>query len=256
MARAQLGERFDIHMASVDLIFPHNENEIAQSRALTGESQARFWLHSELVRHGGKKMTYGDSCVTLPDLLARGYAPREVRFFLLQSHYRQPVHLSDERLDAARAALRRLDECVRNLRAEKCEVECVTEVDAWILEMRTGFRRAMLEDLNISAALAHVFTLVRQANYLMALGRLCAKHARDVLDAFYRVDQVLGVLTSEGADEALPAAVTQLVADREQARRAGDFELADAIRDQLVAQGYVVEDRPDGTRVRQRQNGG
>jgi len=251
MARAQLGERFDIHMASVDLIFPHNENEIAQSRALTGESQARFWLHSELVRAGGKKMTYAeDTCVTLPDLLARGYTGRELRFFLLQSHYRQPVHLTDERLDAARTTLRRFDECIRNLRAVQSEVECVTEADAWILEMRDGFRRAMLEDLNISAALAHVFTLVRQANYLMAQQRLCANHAQNVLDAFRRVDQVLGVLSPDDVDETLPADVDQLVAERDQARLSGDFEQADAIRDRLVDLGYVVEDRPGGTRVR------
>jgi len=208
------------------------------------------------VRHGGKKMTYGDTCVTLPDLLARGYTAREVRFFLLQCHYRQPVHLTDERLDAARATLRRFDECIRNLRAVTHDVECVTEVDSWILEMRAGFRRAMLEDLNISAALAHVFTLVRQANYLMAQGRLCANHAQDVLAAFRRVDQVLGILAPADAAEELPAPVAELVAQREQARGDGDFARADAIRDQLVAEGYVVEDRPNGTRVRRRQNGG
>lgn len=256
MARAQLGERFDIHMASVDLIFPHNENEIAQSRALTGESQARFWLHSELVRSGGKKMTYAeDTCTTLPELLARGYTGRELRFFLLQSHYRQPVHLTDERLDATRTTLRRFDECMRNLRAVQSQVECVTEADAWILEMRDGFRRAMLEDLNISAALAHVFTLVRQANYLMAQQRLCANHSQNVLDAFRQVDQVLGVLSPDDVDETLPDDVDRLVGEREQARRSGDFEQADAIRDQLVDLGYVVEDRPDGTRVRPRVEG-
>ena len=256
MARAQLGERFDIHMASVDLIFPHNENEIAQSRALTGETQARFWLHSELVLSGGKKMTYAeDTCVTLPDLLARDYTCREIRFFLLQSHYRQPVHLTDERLAAARATLRRFDECVRNLRAVQSEVECVSEVDVWILEMRDGFRRAMLEDLNISAGLACVFTLVRQANYLMAQGLLCAKHSQDVLTALGQVDRVLGILPADEVDASLPSAVDRLVEEREQARRSGDFEQADTIRDQLVALGYVVEDRPDGTRVRPRWNG-
>ena len=180
---------------------------------------------------------------------------REIRFFLLQSHYRQPVHLTDERLDATRAALRRFDGCVRNLRAVQSDVECVIEADAWLLEMRDGFRRAMLDDLNISAALAHVFTLVRRANYLMAQGRLCTNHSQDVLDALRQVDQVLGILSPEDADEGLPAEVSQLVLEREEARRAGDFEQADAIRDQLAALGYVVEDRIDGTRVRPRENG-
>jgi len=256
MARAHLGERFDLHTASADLIFPHNENEIAQSRALTGEPQARFWLHSEMVLRGGKKMTYAeDTCVTLPDLLAQGYTPRELRFFLLQSHYRQPVHLTDERLEASRATLRRFDECIRNLRAVTIDVECVGELDSWILEMRGGFRKAMLEDLNISAALSHVFRLVRQSNYLMGEGRICTKHAEALLTAFARVDLVLAIMPADEAPARLPDDVRSLIDDREAARQDGDFDTADSIRDQLVAKGYVVEDRPDGPRVRPRNNG-
>jgi cysteinyl-tRNA synthetase len=254
MARAQLGEQFDIHTASSDLIFPHNENEIAQSRALTGESQARFWLHSELVLRGGKKMTYDEqTCVTLPDLRARGWSDREVRFLLLSSHYRQPVHLTDEQLESARASLRRIDECVRNLRAVRGEVSCVEEVDAWIVDLRADFRQALLDDLNISAALAAVFRFVRQLNYLMSEGRLCADHAGRALEALHRVDEVLACLPPEEAP--LSAEIQELLAERDAARKAGDYATADRIRDQLEGQGYEVVDRPEGTRLTRRDNG-
>ena len=248
MARAQLGPQFDIHTASSDLIFPHNENEIAQSRALTGESQARFWLHSELVLRGGKKMTYAEeTCVTLPDLREAGWTDREVRFLLLQTHYRQPVHLTDERLEAARASLRRIDECVRNLRAVDTEVVCVEEVDGWVVELKDSFRQSLLDDLNISAALAAVFKFVRQLNYLMSEGRLCPDHAEHALAALHRVDEVLAILPPEEAP--LSAEVQAQLARREAARRAGDFETADRIRQELQDQGFTVEDRPGGTRL-------
>ncbi|MBI4703714.1 MAG: cysteine--tRNA ligase [Deltaproteobacteria bacterium] len=250
MARAELGARFDIHMASVDLIFPHNENEIAQSRALTGEPGARFWLHSELVLSGGKKVTYEEGTrVTLPDLLARGYAAREIRFFLLQTHYRQPLRLSDEAIEAGRASLRRIDECVRNLTAVSAETSCKDDAEGWIAETKEQFRRAIYDDLNVSLALAAVFRLVRQANYLMGQGRLCARHALGAVAALKEADQVLGVLPPEAA-AGLPADVEALVAEREQARASRDFARADAIRAQLAAAGWVVEDRADGPRLR------
>lgn len=251
MARAHLGERFDIHTASTDLIFPHNENEIAQSRALTGDAPARFWLHSELVLRGGKKMTYEqETCVTLPDLVAAGWTPREVRFLLLSVHYRQPVHLVDDRLEAARASLRRIDECVRNLRAVKPVPVCVDEVEGWIADMKSEFRQAILDDLNVSAALAAVFKLIRQLNYLMGEGRLCDHHAGEALAALEAMDQVFGILPP--AEAPVDAQVRALLDERESARQAGDFQTADRIRQTLQDDGYVVEDRPDGPRATRR----
>jgi len=253
MARARLGERFDIHMASTDLIFPHNENEIAQSIALTGEPQARFWLHSELVLSGGRKMTYGaETCVTLPDLVARGWTPREIRFFLLQAHYRQPVHLGEQGLESARASLRRLDEFLGNLGAVRSEGPRVPELEGWIARMRDGFREAILDDMNVSAALAALFHLCRQANHIMALGSLHLEDAEDIRDALREVDSVLGVLQIEEAAGALPAEVEKLVRERDDARRDRDFSRADRIRDDIASRGYVIEDLPYGTRVKRR----
>ena len=256
MARAQLGDRFDIHTGSVDLIFPHHENEVAQSRALSGEPQAHFWLHSECVLVGGKKMTDAEAIrVTLPDLLERGYSPREVRFFLLQSHYRQPVHLTDERLEAARTSLQRLDEFVANLANVTAAGPRAVEVEGWIGEMKEVFHQAFFNDMNISAALAALFSLVRKVNYLMSQGRLHRDEADDVVGALRAVDEVLAILPSEEKPAELPADVKELVRRRDEARRKKDFSLADEVRDGLAARGYVVEDLPGGTRIKRKNQG-
>ncbi|MGB2984755.1 MAG: cysteine--tRNA ligase [Phycisphaerae bacterium] len=253
MARAHLGDRFDIHTGSVNLIFPHHENELAQSRALSGEPQARFWLHSELVLAGGKKMIDAEGTrVTLPDLLGRGYLPREVRFFLVQTHYRQPVHLKDERLEAARTSLQRLDDFADNLVNVTVAGPQSMDVEGWIGEMKEGFHTAIFDDMNISAALAALFSLVRKVNYLMTQGRLHRDDAGDVLDALRTVDEVLGVLHPPEKLEELPAEIQGVIRRRDAARERKDFDLADEIRDDLAARGYVVEDLPGGTRVKRK----
>lgn len=253
MARAKLGDRFDIHTAATDLVFPHNENELAESRALTGESPARFWLHSELVLAKGKKMAYGqDNCVVLPDLLAQGYTRREIRFFLLQSHYRQPVDLSEKGLDAARASLRRLDECVAKLVGVTAPGPRVPELEPSILCMKESLREAMFDDMNVSVALASLFRLVRQANYLMTQGRLFQEDARAVTTALQAVDTILGILPSAETPAQVSSDIEDLVRQRDQARRKGDFATADDIRHKLAEHGYVVEDSATGTRVKRK----
>ena len=251
MARATLGERFDIHTASVDLIFPHNENEIAQSRALAGAPQARFWLHSELVLSGGKKVSFDeDAYLTLPDLVSRGYTPREVRFLLLRAHYRQPVHVSDAALDDARASLRRIDDCITRLRSLAGEGPPLPEVDGWVVEMKEAVRMALFDDLNTPAALAAVYRLIRQANYAMGKERLCRAGADRILAALEETDGVFGVLGKADSAASLPEEVAALIRERQEARASGRFDRADAIRQQLIGMGYAVEDRTDGTYAR------
>ena len=255
MARAHLGDRFDIHTGSSDLIFPHHENELAQSRALTGEAQARYWLHSELVLSKGKKMTYAEeTCVALPDLIEQGYTPREIRFFLLQSQYRQPVHLTNERLEAARISLQRLDEFVANLGhvTDAGPRETKLDVEGWIGEMKEGFHQAIFNDMNISAALAALFSLVRKVNYLMHQHRLHRDDVVEVLDSLRSIDEVLAILPACEEPEDLPEEVHDLLRRRVEAREQRDFALADEIRDGLAARGYVVEDVAGGTRLKRK----
>ena len=251
MARAQLGDRFDIHTGSTDLIFPHNENEIAQSRALSGRPGARYWLHSELVLVGGKKMTYQEqSRVTLPDLLARGYSAREVRFFLLQTHYRQPINLTDEGVSAARASLRRIDAFWDALGAAAPREQRVADLAGWLVRLKDDFTAAVFDDINISAALAAVFRLIRQVNHLLAQGGLCREDAEEVKQALRQADTVLAVLPEERQSEALPEEVLELVARRKQARQEGDFALADELRQKLADLGYSVQDLAGDTQVK------
>lgn len=253
MARAHLGDRFDIHMGSVDLIFPHNENEIAQSRALTGESQARFWLHSELVLVGGKKMTYAEeSRVTLPDLTQRGYLPRDVRFFLVQTHYRQPIRLTEERLEASRASLRRLDAFVASLACIESRGPRVADVEDWIVRMKGEFAKAIFNDVNVPAALASLFRLVRQINHLISNSHLNKDDAQAVLTAVQTIDRVLSVLTTGETIDQIPDDVRQLVRRREEARKTKDFQRADDIRDEITSRGYTLTDFPEGTRISRR----
>jgi cysteinyl-tRNA synthetase len=253
MARATLGDRFDVHTASADLVFPHNENELAQSRALIGEPQARFWLHSELVLAKGKKMTYADeTCVVLPDLIEQGYSPREIRLFLLQTHYRQPVHLTTERLEAARASLQRLDDCVANLCAVTTSGPSVPELEGRVVAMKEEVREALLDDMNVSPALAALFSVIRQANYLMTQGRLHKEDAEHVMAALRTVDEVLGILPPQEEPVELPSEILDLMSRRDQARDDKDFDLADELRDDLVEKGYIVEDLVTGTRVKRK----
>jgi cysteinyl-tRNA synthetase len=240
----------------VDLIFPHHENELAQGRAVTGEPQAHFWLHSELVLAGGKKMIDAEgSRVALPELLERGYSVREVRFFLLQTHYRQPIHLVDERLEAARTSLQRLDEFMGNLANVTASGPEAVEVEGWVGEMKEEFHLALFNDMNISAALAALFGLVRKVNYLMSQGRLRRSEADHVLAALQSVDEVLAILPPEGEPAELSDEVQELVRRRDEARRARNFELADQLRDELASRGYVTVDLPGGTRVKRKDQG-
>jgi cysteinyl-tRNA synthetase len=253
MARAHLGDRFDIHMGSVDLIFPHNENELAQSRALTGETQARFWLHSELVLVGGKKMTYAEeSRVTLPDLLERGYLARDIRFFLIQAHYRQPVRITDERLEASRASLRRLDAFVTSLSNISSSGPRVAELEDWLAVMKGEFTKALFDDVNVPSALASLFRLTRQVNHLISKGQIHNDDAQTVLSALAAVDRVLSIFTVQEIPYPVPDEIYDLVRERDEARKTRDFQKADDIRHEITCRGYLVHDLPEGTRVSRR----
>lgn len=254
LARKHLGDRFDLHTASVDLTFPHNENEIAQSRVLTGDRPARWWLHSELVLVGGKKMTYDAATrVTLPELLARGYTPREIRYFLLSTHYRQPVHLEPDRLQAARAGLRRLDDFCWRLRTEPGRSDCVEETGAWIARAMEVFREAICLDLNVPAALGALFGLVRQGNYLLGHGGICAAHVAAMMETLTRMDRILGVLDLDAPPTPLEPEIEALREARDRARQRRDYPEADRLRDELLRHGCCVTDAADGTSIVRRE---
>jgi cysteinyl-tRNA synthetase len=192
------------------------------------------------------------NAVTIAELREQGRSPREVRLVLLQTHYRQPLRFSAASLDAARASLTRIDEFRSKLRGE-LPAGRHDEVDALINELRAGFREAICDDLNVSSALAALFAFVRKGNALLAERRVGAENVAAIEAALDEVDAVLGVLEPEAAAEAeLPPQVTELLENREAARRARDFAEADRLRAAMSELGFQVDDTPAGPRLRHR----
>ncbi len=244
MSIKALGETFDLHLGGEDLKFPHHEDEIAQSEGATGKPFVKFWLHGAHLLVEGKKMSKSlGNFFTLRDLLAKGFTGREVRYLLLTSHYRETFNFTLEGLSGARAALARIDECVGKLR----ELAGATTAAA---EMRfvDQFSDALADDLNISAAWASVFEWVRETNKRIADNSLSAQDAAAALAAWEKVDSVLGIGTKAEAEA--PAEIQALANARSEAKKARDFKKADAIRDELKAKGWIIEDTPKGLKLK------
>ncbi len=253
MALRLLGEPpIDIHCGGVDLIFPHHENEIAQSEGATEKKFSRFWMHVEHLLIDEEKMSKSlGNVFTVPDIAGRGYRPSALRYLLLSTHYRKQLKFSWDTLDQAEESLRRLADFVQRLdRVTKAGSHPAIVSKA--TEAVEAFRAAMLQDLNTSGALGVVFELVRALNSAIDAGELGAGDVPAVKAAFETFDKVLGVIAlrqQEDAQTALPAAeIEKLVEARQAARRNRNFAEGDRIRDELLAKGIVLEDSPQGTR--------
>ncbi|MCU0248301.1 MAG: cysteine--tRNA ligase, partial [Bryobacter sp.] len=249
MSMKYLGASFDLHLGGEDLVFPHHEDEIAQSEGAgvqePGRPFVKHWLHGAFLLVEGKKMSKSlGNFFTLRDLLAKGFNGREIRYLLLTAHYRDSFNFTLDGLAGARAALARIDECLAKLR----EVSGATtaEPEPAVLERFTG---ALDDDLNISAAWGVIFEWVRDLNRAAAAGELTAPRAAAALAAWQRVDGVLGVGAREEASA--PPEIVALAEARQAARKAKDFARADALRNELKAKGWVIEDTPKGPKLKQ-----
>ncbi len=252
MSMKYLGETFDIHAGGEDLIFPHHENEIAQSEGATGKTFARYWLHSKFLNIENQKMSkrFGNF-KTLRDLLENGVEPMAIRYLLLSAPYRTQLNFTADGLDAASASLERMRNFVRRVREAQSAPDGDGAGGAAAARMLEAFQAAMDDDLNTSVALAAVFSLVNEVNPMIDARKISDADREAILAAIERADGVLGVLAL-GEDESVPAEILELVAQRTEARRSRDFRLADEVRDRITAAGYVIEDSPDGTKVRKR----
>lgn len=248
MATRHLGQPFDLHLASSDLIFPHGDNEIAVAEGLTGLPLAKMWLHSEVVMAEGKKIsrTHGND-LTLADLLAQGHEPATVRYWLLSQHYRRVLTCSPEQLTAAAKNVQRLNEFVRRL-VFLAPCQSAPEVDQLIYEAKSGYQESMDNDLNLPQAMGHIFAFIKKINGLLGKGLMDQHQVELVLEFMARVDAVLGVVDFSRA----PAdpEIDLLMANRAQARQEGKYDLADQIRDKLLALKVELIDTPTGTRWR------
>jgi len=244
MAIHHLGETMDIHTSGRDLIFPHHENAIAIAEAYTGKPFARYWLHSELVLVDGKKMgPEAGNTVTLRDVVGKGYAPREVRFWLIKAHYRKPINFSYKSLDAARMSLRRLDEFVRRLICLSPGLPHA-EVASYLSAMEERFFAAMDDDLNVSRAIGALFDFIKKLNPILAEGLLDRDQKSYILDTFKRMNAVLNFMKLEECP--LAPEIDRLIREREDARQRKDWKKADVVREQLAKQGIKVIDTAKG----------
>jgi len=246
MSMKYLGNHFDIHTGGVDLIFPHHENEIAQSEAATGEKFVNFWLHNEHLMVEGRRMGKSlGNYYTLRDLLEKGYNPIAIRYLLMATHHRQQLNFTFDGLEAAKNALQRLYDFVDNLRLLKGEKDN-QELESILQKAKKDFEEALDDDLNTSEALGVTFTLVKEVNRLMDEKAISVADAGKVLAVVNEFDSVLGLLKRE--ELILDQEVKALIEKRVNARKEKDFALADQIRKQLEEKGIVLEDTPEGTK--------
>lgn len=252
MSMKILGASFDLHLGGEDLIFPHHEDEIAQSEGATGKPFVKYWLHGAHLLVEGRKMSKSlGNFFTLRDLMGKGFNGREIRYLLLTAHYRETFNFTLEGLQGARTALARIDECVGKLRefgVPSSGGSATEPPEGGTLNLVTRFTDALDNDLNISAAWAAVFDWVRETNRRVAENSLTATDAASGLAAWEKINSVLGIGAAQEA-EAPPDFVTLLKA-REAARKAKDFKRSDAIREELKAKGWVIEDTPKGPKLK------
>jgi cysteinyl-tRNA synthetase len=246
MSMKHLGETFDIHCGGIDNMFPHHENEIAQSEAATGKVFAHYWIHNEHLQVEGKKMSkrFGNF-YTLRDLLEKGYDPLAIRYLLLSTHYRQQFNFTFEGLNAAKSAVERLKNFERRLQAIEGK-NSEGKVAIQIQHVKQCFSEAMNDDLNISIALAALFDFVRENNNLIDEGLVSKEEAKKIRELLMQFNTVLGIISHVETKEPLPNEIDALIQKREAARKAKNWKEADAIRNQLKTLGIILEDTAQG----------
>jgi cysteinyl-tRNA synthetase len=250
MATDLLGPTVDIHVGGIDNMFPHHENEIAQSEACTHQRFVRYWLHAEHLVVENKKMAKSaGNFYTLRDLLQKGYTGPQVRFLLLQTHYRTKLNFSFDSLQAAAKSLERISDFAIRLRS----IELKTSDDAvapLILAAKEKFSLALGDDLNISAALAALFDFIRDINILCDAKQVGKLQADQILHFLEELDHVLGVLPLYPSQGEIAPDLLELLAKRQKARAEKNWPLADSCRDELLSYGYLIEDTPNGARLK------
>jgi cysteinyl-tRNA synthetase len=250
MAMKYLGETLDIHAGGVDLVFPHHENEIAQSEALTGKPFARFWLHSEHLSIDMQKMSKSiGNIYTLRDIVDMGHTPEALRYLLASVPYRKKLNFTMEGLTAAATSIDRLRNFKLRLETDKFPDGENAKISERIAEARRNFDESLDDDLNTAEALAAVFEFVRDANTAMDAGDFRAANAAAAIDLLARFDSIFDVLRPAVQEGAMSDAdVERLITERTQAKKARNFARADEIRKQLTDAGVVLEDTKEGVR--------
>ena len=245
MAMKYLAPTYDIHTSGVDLIFPHHENAIAITQALTDKNPANYWVHNELVMINGKKPSRftEEDTLFLRDILAQGYSGREVRYWIISHHYRKLIYFSWSKLETARNTIAHLNHFVRKLHF--CQAgPAHPEMDQIVYDLRQGFTESMDDDLNVSAALAALFRFVHHINKIADRNGVSPDDKEKVLKILERINAVLGVIDLE--TPVASQAVEALIKKREQARKNRDWKTADRLRQELKKMGIEIIDSKEG----------
>jgi cysteinyl-tRNA synthetase len=251
MAMKLLGETIDIHVGGVDNMFPHHENEIAQSEACSDKPFVKIWLHSEHLLVDYKKMSKSlGNFYTLRDLLKKGYTGTQVRYMLLQTHYKTQLNFTFQGLDATKSALQRLNDFIQRLNEIDHPQEEAGKIEGLCQKTLDHFAEALADDLNISAALAVLFDFVREMNVLCDEGQIGKEEAKKALELLKKLNSVLGVLSFEKQEPSIPSELQEALERRLQARQEKNWKLADELRDFIHQRGYVIEDTPHGARLK------
>ena len=250
MSRKYLGEQIDIHAGGEDLIFPHHENEIAQSEAANGKEFARYWMHNAFLNIDNRKMSKSLGNFRTVREISEQYDLQVLRFFMLSAHYRSPLNFSADLMEASKNGLERILNATDNLKhliasvaAEEMsaeEKEAFSKTDAYVEE----FEKAMDDDFNTADAIAAIFELVKYAN-TTATAESSKEYLRGLLDRIVKLGDVLGLILDK-KEELLDADIEKLIEERQTARKAKDFARADAIRDELLEKGIILKDTREG----------
>ena len=254
MIKKYLGNTIDIHGGGQDLIFPHHENEIAQSECANGCTLANYWVHNAFVNVDGEKMSKSlGNFFTIRDIVAH-FPYQVIRFFILSGHYRMPINFSDELLRASQTSLQRITTCASNLRFtianrndDQGDNLADQELAVAIVDARKSFIAHMDDDLNTADAITDIFGLVKAAN--TAVSSASKGMLEEALSALTELTDVLGIDLDEDEDGGIPQEITDLVEQRAAAKKNKDYAEADRIRDLITSKGYSVKDTPNGPQV-------
>jgi cysteinyl-tRNA synthetase len=248
MSMKYLGETFDIHAGGIDLVFPHHENEIAQSEGATGKQFVRYWIHFEHLKVEGETMSKSKgNYYTFRDVAAKGYSPAAIRYFLLSVPYNKQINFTFDALAGAEKTVAGLLDFRARLSEARTDSGMNEELHGATLRAAQEFEDGMDDDFNTSVALAVIHNLTREVNTALARKQLREDNKRELLDLLERFDTVLNIFGSY-SQEMLDSAIQALIDERQEARRRRDFARADEIRDELAARGIILEDTKDGVR--------
>jgi cysteinyl-tRNA synthetase len=257
MSSKHLGKTLDIHTGGEDNIFPHHESEIAQSEGANGVPFVKYWMHTSHLLVEGEKMSKRlGNFYTLRDLLKKGYDPLAIRYLLLSAHYKTKLNFTEKGLESSEKTLDRIRFFVRSMANHRPGKAKPGKVDPILREARIGFEISMDDDLGISDALSSIFQMMGRVNKERDSGRLSREDASKVYGFMLDLDRVLGLnLDRIPFSVKIPAEVQLLVKEREAFRKSRDFRKADKLRVAIRKEGFIVEDTPEGPKVRKAQEG-